>query len=269
MHIAEFKDYIAQLPLIDPPQAFGQHPNADIASAIQDAEELLGTILSLQPRDTGDGGGGAGDGAAAPSSAGASPEDKVMAVAVELERTLPPLLDLEAAVSALSARPDPEPLKVVLLQEMERYNLLLAAMARTLAALQKGIAGTVVITAELEAIFGALLVGRVPAAWGFCFPSLKPLGAWYRDMQARVGQMRGWAEVEMPRVFWLAGFTYPTGFLTALLQVRGAGLLRWWGGEARAPPARRSLAPVPAPPCRPRRAPTASPSTRSSSSSPS
>ena len=30
--------------------------------------------------------------------------------------------------------------------------------------------------------------------------------------------LKGWIEKELPKVFWLAGFTYPTGFLTALLQ---------------------------------------------------
>ena len=30
--------------------------------------------------------------------------------------------------------------------------------------------------------------------------------------------MRRWATVKLPNAFWLTGFTYPTGFLTALLQ---------------------------------------------------
>jgi dynein heavy chain len=202
--LADYKEYIASLPLNDPPEAFGQHANADIQSAIQDSEDLLATILSLQPRSVNEG--------------GVRNEDKVLATAADLEKTLPECFDLEAVKTSVSTRSDPEPLKVVLLQEVERYNALLDAMRRTLIMLQKGIQGTVVITSELEQIFDALLVGRVPAAWGFGYPSLKPLGLWFRDLQARIRQLVGWVQSEMPTVFWLSGFTYPTGFLTALLQ---------------------------------------------------
>ena len=69
-----------------------------------------------------------------------------------------------------------------------------------------------------EGVFSALLIGQVPEAWGFCYPSQKPLGSWMRDLVLRCGQMRTWVETELPKVFWLSGFTYPTGFLTALLQ---------------------------------------------------
>lgn len=202
--LRDYRDYLSTLPLTDAAECFGQHGNADIASAIADTEDMLETILSLQPRVVTEG--------------GARPEDKVASTAAELERALPGLFDVEAVEAAVGSRPDPEPLKVVLYQEVERYNALLEAMRRTLVALQKGIAGTVVITAELEQIFAALLIGRVPAAWGFCYPSLKPLGLWFGDLQARVAQLRSWAFNDMPRVFWLSGFTYPTGFLTALLQ---------------------------------------------------
>jgi dynein heavy chain, axonemal len=202
--VGDYKAYIATLPLVDAPQAFGQHPNADIQSAIQDTADMLSTILSLQPRSVSEG--------------GARPEDKVMAIAMDLEKAVPEPFDIEAVMAAVGPRADPEPLKVVLYQECDRYNKLLGAMKRSLNALQKGIAGTVVITAELEAIFDALLVGRVPPAWGFCYPSLKPLGLWVRDLLARVDQLSSWVNKDLPRVFWLSGFTYPTGFLTAVLQ---------------------------------------------------
>ena len=118
----------------------------------------------------------------------------------------------------MAGRSDPEPLKTVLFQEVDRYNKLLKKMRSTLIDLQRGIQGLVVITPELEGIFASLLNGSVPKAWSFCYPSLKPLGSWMRDLQLRVQQMQQWVEVELPKVFWLSGFTYPTGFLTALLQ---------------------------------------------------
>lgn len=51
------------------------------------------------------------------------------------------------------------------------------------------------------------------------YPSLKPLASWVIDLIARVDQMKSWAEGRVPNVFWLGGFTFPTGFLTAVLQL--------------------------------------------------
>lgn len=51
------------------------------------------------------------------------------------------------------------------------------------------------------------------------YPSLKPLGAWTRDLVLRVEQFAKWAETaHPPTIFWMSGFTFPTGFLTAVLQ---------------------------------------------------
>lgn len=71
---------------------------------------------------------------------------------------------------------------------------------------------------DLDLVFEALLNGRVPPLWLKTYPSLKPLGAWTRDLLARVHQLARWVEDTYPPVYWLSGFTYPTGFLTAVLQ---------------------------------------------------
>lgn len=51
------------------------------------------------------------------------------------------------------------------------------------------------------------------------YPSQKPLASWTRDLAVRVEQFETWASRARPPVlFWLSGFTFPTGFLTAVLQ---------------------------------------------------
>lgn len=72
--------------------------------------------------------------------------------------------------------------------------------------------------ADLDLIFTALLSGRVPPLWLKTYPSLKPLGSWTRDLLQRIDQLARWAEGTYPPYYWLSGFTYPTGFLTAVLQ---------------------------------------------------
>lgn len=121
---------------------------------------------------------------------------------------------------------DPSALHVVLFQEAERYNALLARVRRSCAELQQGLKGLVVMSAELDGVANALYASRVPGAWLKTYPSLKPLGPWARDLLARVEQLAKWAEGGYPRVYWLGGFTYPTGFLTAVLQTaaRRAGV---------------------------------------------
>ena len=99
-------------------------------------------------------------------------------------------------------------------------------------------------------MFDSLYEQRVPKMWSFAYKSIKPLGnlpaalsrcnaALCRLVDARSHRshrpaavlardhalaphsvlVRRWADRGPPRVFWLSGFTFPTGFLTALMQV--------------------------------------------------
>ncbi len=56
---------------------------------------------------------------------------------------------------------DPSALHVVLFQEVERYNALLSNVRKSCVELQKGIKGLVVMSADLDAIFDALLNAKV------------------------------------------------------------------------------------------------------------
>ncbi len=47
-----YKDFINSLPTTDHPEAFGQHPNADVASQIQESKVLFDTLLAVLPQKT-------------------------------------------------------------------------------------------------------------------------------------------------------------------------------------------------------------------------
>ena len=51
-----YREYIATLPVSDQPEAFGQHPNADISYMITDSSITLESCLSLQPKQSAAGG---------------------------------------------------------------------------------------------------------------------------------------------------------------------------------------------------------------------
>ena len=201
--LQSFRDYIVTLPTIDRPEAFGQHSNAEISYLIEDSKVLLDSLLGLQPR-TGGGGGGM------------KREDLVMNIATDLLEQVPQPYNLEEVMKAKAD--DPSALHVVLFQEVERYNTLLVNVRRSCTELQMGIKGLVVMSADLDQIFDALYNAKVPPAWLKTFPSLKALGPWTRDLLQRIEQLSKWIEEGYPRVYWLSGFTYPTGFLTAVLQ---------------------------------------------------
>ena len=48
--VCTMQDYIGTLPAVDRAEAFGQHPNADIAYQIEDSWVVLESLLSLQPQ---------------------------------------------------------------------------------------------------------------------------------------------------------------------------------------------------------------------------
>ncbi|XP_063042411.1 dynein axonemal heavy chain 2 [Engraulis encrasicolus] len=204
---ALYREYISLLPAVEHPEVFGQHPNADIASQIAETRTLFDTLLSLQPQVT----------SSASAGAGPSREDKVLELSADVLQKIPPLLDYEGTRQLLQG--DPSPLNVVLLQEIQRYNALLHTIRSSLIELEKGIKGLVVMSSSLEETFNCIYDARVPPLWEKTYPSLKPLASWTRDLCQRVDQFGRWASTAHPPVlFWLSGFTFPTGFLTAVLQ---------------------------------------------------
>ncbi|KAM4749227.1 dynein axonemal heavy chain 2 [Rhinophrynus dorsalis] len=204
--LASYKEFISLLPSVDHPEAFGQHSNADIASQITEARTLFDTLLSLQPQISPSMQGG-----------GQSREEKVLELLSDVRQKIPQEIDYEGTRKVLSD--DPNPLNVVLLQEIQRYNALLNTIRSSLLDLERGIQGLVVMSTELEEIFTCIHDARVPPLWEKAYPSLKPLAAWTRDLALRVDLFARWAETAHPPVlFWLSAFTFPTGFLTAVLQ---------------------------------------------------
>jgi dynein heavy chain len=147
-----------------------------------------------------------------------SKDEQVLQVCDSLVDQIPAELDLEAIRASEIAEGPVSPLRVVLLQEVERYNALLRLARRDIRELRKGIAGTVVISEDLEKVMSSLVEGNVPQTWKSAYLSLKPLNTWVIDLQTRLDQLSSWASNGTPIVFWLGGLTYPTCFLTAILQ---------------------------------------------------
>jgi len=104
----------------------------------------------------------------------------------------------------------------VLLQEITRHNLLIDVVHSSLINLEKGIHGIMLISEDLEIVYDNLFLNRVPKIWGFCYYSLKNLHSWMHDLERRMEQLNHWAFKGQPNVFWISGFSFPTGFTTAL-----------------------------------------------------
>lgn len=99
---------------------------------------------------------------------------------------IPELFDLESAIENYPVEYS-ESMNTVLVQEMERFNKLLATIYGTLVDLQKAIKGTIAMSPEIESIANALLTSKYPTAWGrVSYPSLKPLGAYVTDFVERL-----------------------------------------------------------------------------------
>lgn len=79
----------------------------------------------------------------------------------------------------------------------------------TLVNLGKAVKGLALMSSDLESIGSALFDGKVPALWlKKSFPSLKPLGAYIKEVHDRVDFFKGWIDHGPPVNFWLPGFFF-------------------------------------------------------------
>jgi len=254
--LSSYLAYLEQLPLKDEPEIFGMHENANITFQRQEADRVLSTIVSIQPREVAGG-------------TGKSADQVVASLAESIETKLPALLDRkEAGAATFQQRSNGvmDSLATVLGQEMERFNRLLRVMRSTLAELQRAIRGEVVMSLELDKMYSSLLNGDVPEVWArVAYPSLKPLALWVQvtdalticsqsrfryaygamnvkclqDLHARVEFIRDWLRHGQPLSFWMSGFFFPQVCICSFHQtvhrrdtdlvnlLRYAGFLDW------------------------------------------
>jgi hypothetical protein len=77
--------------------------------------------------------------------------------------------------------------------------------------------GLVAMSGALELMYTALANNQVPQQWAqVSYPSLKPLGAWLKDLQARFAFFASWLRRGVPACFWLAAFFFPQVFIWTL-----------------------------------------------------
>uniref|UniRef100_A0A8B9ZYI3 Dynein axonemal heavy chain 12 n=1 Tax=Anas zonorhyncha TaxID=75864 RepID=A0A8B9ZYI3_9AVES len=201
----DYIQFIKNLPFSQEPEVFGLHENVDISKDLQQIKILFESLLLTQGGDIQGTSSGGGD-------------STLYEIADDILSKLPNDFDIESCLAKYPVRYE-ESMNTVLVQEMERFNNLIRTIRITLINLKKAIKGLVVMDAELEALCGSLLIGKVPENWAkHSYPSLKPLGSYILDFLERLKFLQDWYELGKPTVFWLSGFYFTQAFLTGAMQ---------------------------------------------------
>jgi len=211
--LEEYRSYCASFPEIDSPECLGLHPNADLTYRQKSARELLEIVGNTQPKGGGGGGGGP------------SKEDLVYEQAGKLYSRMPEYYVEEiykAKIQTLGGLAIP--LNMFLYQEIQRLQDVLFLVKVMLKAMQLAIKGEVVMTDDLAQGIDAMGNTRAPRPWVFTpsgteFSWIIPgISSWFGQMINIDNQARQWMETGRPNSYWMAGFSNPAGFLTAMTQ---------------------------------------------------
>jgi dynein heavy chain len=203
--VEEYRQSIESLPLIDTPDVFGLHPNADISCQTKESQRMLETIMSIQPKDSNTG-------------SGETREDAVKRMANDFLSKLPEDFDKNKVKQCIHKQGGMKPLNIFLGQEVDRMQAVISVVRSTLNDLKLAIDGTIIVSAQLQEALDALYDARVPTAWVKVSWQSSTLGLWYSEMLSRIAQFQTWLYDGRPLVFWLSGFFNPQGFLTAIRQ---------------------------------------------------
>lgn len=201
-----YKQYIGEALPEETPKLFGLHPNSEITFLTNQSNDLFRMLMQLQPRTRGSGGAGE-----------ASREERCKQQLEDILDTLPENFDMGEITDRVEER---TPYVSVCLQECSRMNALLSTIRSSLKELALGLKGDLTISEVMEGLMNAMFLDKIPARWEKnAYPSLKPLGPWLADMQARVKQLADWsADLALPKSVWLSGLFNPQSFLRAVLQ---------------------------------------------------
>uniref|UniRef100_G1KEF2 AAA+ ATPase domain-containing protein n=1 Tax=Anolis carolinensis TaxID=28377 RepID=G1KEF2_ANOCA len=217
--LKDCRAYLRSLPEADSPELFGMHQCAEKAYLKSQAQFFVESIITTQPAISTD----------TIISGGRSQDEIILEIASDILIKLPLIVEdvgqaPETEEKFLLADLCPDSFTsstflTVLQQEIDQYNNLLAIIIQSLHTLQQGIRGDIIFTSGLEELYNSILKAKVPEQWQqHSYESHKPLGSWIDDLIIRVNFFAMWANRGHPSCFWLPGFFFPHGFLTAVLQ---------------------------------------------------
>jgi len=204
----DFLAYLRGLPIMTPPEVFGLHENCEITCAESESMALLEDVMSMGSSSSSGGGGGGGK----------SAEEVMDEMAAELIELTPKKWDLDLFEEKFPTMYS-ESRNTVVKQEADKYNRLLGLLAVQLPLFRRALKGLVVMTEDLDNVGKGLFMNAVPEQWaGVGFLSLKPLTAWYKDLNDRVDFFNLMYKEGHPIAFWVSGLFFPQAFFTAVLQ---------------------------------------------------
>ncbi|XP_075229380.1 dynein heavy chain at 16F [Lycorma delicatula] len=204
-----YRNFVEQLPIIEEPEIFGMHDNANIAFQTNETANVINTILEVQPKESA-------------GVEGKSSDEIVYELAEVIIGKIIKKINEDDAHPSLLKRDSKSrlpSLTTVLKQEIDRFNGLLKVVHSSLNDLKKAIKGFIVMSDALEEMYTSFINQQVPKMWAAkAYPSLKPLGSWVRDLELRLDFIETWLKYGPPPSFWLSGFFFPQGFMTGSLQ---------------------------------------------------
>ncbi|KAJ2996626.1 Dynein heavy chain 10, axonemal [Globomyces sp. JEL0801] len=199
----DYITYIDVLPLTNAPDVFGLHPDAEIGYLTNAVKDMWSQLVSLQPRT-------------AEGAGGISREEFIGNIASDVQVKLPSPFDIGRIYKSIGT---PSPTQVVLLQELERWNMLVERMLSSLKDLRKALKGEIGMSAKLDDLANALFNGALPSSWRSLAPQTeKGLGGWMLHFERRYQQYSNWIKNGEPLVIWLSGLQVPEAYITALVQ---------------------------------------------------
>ncbi|KAK9295362.1 hypothetical protein QLX08_010308 [Tetragonisca angustula] len=208
--LEEYEDFMETFSIIDDPEIFGMHENANIVYQLKEVQFALNTILEIQPQES-------------VTDQDKSSSDIAYEVADMIKSRIQFKIDITKCNKEHLKRDSMgrlPSLSTVLVHEVDRYNILLKTIHTSIENLQRAIKGFVVMSEELENICMAFVNNQVPEMWHNVnvYPSLKTLGSWIRNLELRIDFIEIWLIDKKPISFWISGLSFPQGFLTGILQ---------------------------------------------------
>uniref|UniRef100_A0A4W3JTU8 Dynein axonemal heavy chain 8 n=1 Tax=Callorhinchus milii TaxID=7868 RepID=A0A4W3JTU8_CALMI len=204
-NVESYLEYIQTLPVVDTPEVFGLHPNADITYQSNTAAEVLNTITNIQPKESGGGG-------------GETRETTVYRLADDMLRKLPKNYVAHEVKSQLMKMGILNSMNIFLRQEIDRMQKVITRVRSSLSDLKLAIDGTIIMSENLRDLLDNMYDARVANLWKKISWDSSTLGFWFTELLERNSQFSSWIFDGRPYTFWMTGFFNPQGFLTAMRQ---------------------------------------------------